>query len=142
MDWRTADVMVSGESSDNLDEGAGERAVLLATKLHVPGVRHHLIQRTALLDALSLGASQKVALISAPAGWGKTTLLAQQIASASKDRRYGWLSLDPADNDPVRFWTYVISALQTAVPGVGSRALEFLSMGADPVRTVLPILLN
>jgi LuxR family transcriptional regulator, maltose regulon positive regulatory protein len=72
-------------------------------------------------------------------------LLSQWVAGvedASADVRVGWLSLDSSDNDPVWFWMYVIAALQKASPGVGRRALELLTMGADPLRVVLPTLLN
>ena len=135
----------STERGDDVSQGSGERAVLLATKLHVPASRGQLVRRTALLDALSAGRSRKLTLLSAPAGWGKTTVLAQWVASIggpSEDLRLGWLSLDSSDNDPVWFWMYVIAALQKVSPGVGTRALELLAMGADPLRVVLPTLLN
>ncbi|MEW2482883.1 LuxR C-terminal-related transcriptional regulator [Mycobacterium sp. NPDC049093] len=119
-----------------------ERAVLLATKLHVPAVAGELVHRSALLDALSVGSRSKLILLSAPVGWGKTTLLAQWALGADKEQRFGWLSLDASDNDPVWFWMYAIAALQKISPGVGARAVELLSMGADPVQVVLPILLN
>jgi LuxR family maltose regulon positive regulatory protein len=80
--------------------------------------------------------------MSAPAGWGKTTVLAQWALSAGEDQRFGWLSLDHSDNDPVWFWMYVVAALQKISPNVGSRAVELLAMGADPVQVVLPTLLN
>lgn len=135
----------SGSARGNDAQHVGEGAVVLATKLHVPAVRDGLIHRSNLLDALRTTDSRKVTLVSAPAGWGKTTLLAQWLADVAchrHDQRYGWLSLDPPDNDPVRFWRYVISALQTASPGVGARALELLDMGAPPLQAVLPTLLN
>ena len=139
---RDAEVIGSaGRSRDGAGEGA-ERAVLLATKLHVPGVGGRLVHRGALLEALSGGRSRKLTLLSAPAGWGKTTLLAQWASGSGEDQRFGWLSLDRSDNDPVWFWMYVIAALQEVSPGVGSRAVELLAMGADPVRVVLPTLLN
>ena len=81
-------------------------------------------------------------MLSAPAGWGKTTLLAQWALGAGEDQRFGWLSLDRSDNDPVWFWMYVVAALQKVSPGVGIRAFELLAMGADPVQVVLPTLLN
>ena len=121
---------------------AGERAVLLATKLHVPDVGGQLVHRAFLLEALLVGRRRKLTLLSAPAGWGKTTLLAQWVVGAGEDQRFGWLSLDRSDNDPVWFWMYVIAALQKVSPGVGTRAFELLGMGADPVRVVLPNLLN
>ena len=121
---------------------AGERAVLLATKLHVPDIGGQLVHRASLLEALLVGRRRKLTLLSAPAGWGKTTLLAQWVVGAGEDQRFGWLSLDRSDNDPVWFWMYVIAALQKVSPGVGTRAFELLGMGADPVRVVLPNLLN
>jgi LuxR family transcriptional regulator, maltose regulon positive regulatory protein len=133
-----------GHGDDDVQD-SGERAVLLATKLHVPASRRQLVRRTALLGALSAGRSRKLTLLSAPAGWGKTTLLSQWVAGiggANEDLRLGWLSLDSSDNDPVWFWMYVIAALQKASPGVGSRAFELLAMGADPLQVVLPTLLN
>ena len=121
---------------------AGERAVLLATKLHVPDIGGQLVHRASLLEALLVGRRRKLTLLSAPAGWGKTTLLAQWVVGAGEDQRFGWLSLDRSDNDPVWFWMYVIAALQKVSPGVGTRAFELLGMGADPLRVVLPNLLN
>lgn len=121
----------------------GKRAVLLATKLHVPAVSGELVQRVGLLEMLSAGCgSKKLTLLSAPVGWGKTTLLTQWAWAAQQDQRLGWLSLDASDNDPVWFWSYVIAALQKVEPGVGTRAVELLTMGADPIHVVLPSLLN
>ena len=132
----------SAGRSDNGVEEAAERAVLLATKLHVPAIGGQLVHRAALLEALSAGRSRKLTLVSAPVGWGKTTLLAQWALGAGEDQRFGWLSLDRSDNDPVWFWMYVVAALQKVSPGVGARAFELLAMGADPVQVVLPTLLN
>ena len=131
----------AGRSDNGVGEGA-ERAVLLETKLHVPTMAGQLVQRTALLDALSAGRRRKLTLLSAPVGWGKTTLLAQWALGAGEDQRFGWVSLDRSDNDPVWFWMYVVAALQKVSPGVGTRAVELLTMGADPVQVVLPTLLN
>ncbi|MGY4651319.1 LuxR C-terminal-related transcriptional regulator [Mycobacterium sp. URHB0021] len=131
----------AGGSVNGVADGA-ERAVVLATKLHVPAIGGQLVHRGALLDALSAGRRRKLTLLSAPAGWGKTTLLAQWASGASEDQRFGWLSLDHSDNDPVWFWMYVIAALQKLSPEVGTRAVELLTMGADPVQVVLPTLLN
>ena len=130
-----------GCDDSGVEDGA-ERAVLLATKLHVPAIGGQLVHRATLLDALSAGRHRKLTLLSAPAGWGKTTLLAQWALGASEGQRFGWLSLDPSDNDPVWFWMYVVAALQKVSPGVGTRAAELLAMGADPVQVVLPTLLN
>ncbi len=139
---RSADVIGSaGRSRDAVGEAA-ERAVLLATKLHVPAIGGQLVHRGALLDALSAGRRSKLTLLSAPAGWGKTTLLAQWASGSGEDQRFGWLWLDRSDNDPVWFWMYVVAALQKVSPGVGTRAVELLATGADPVQVVLPTLLN
>ena len=141
-DSRSSDMLGSAGRSDNgVAEGA-ERAVLLATKLDVPAIGGALVHRATLLDALSAGRRRKLTLLSAPAGWGKTTLLAQWALGAGENQRFGWLSLDPSDNDPVWFWMYVVAALQKVSPGVGIRAVELLAMGADPVQVVLPTLLN
>ncbi len=131
----------AGRSDSGVAEGAA-RAVLLATKLHVPAIGSQLVHRATLLDALSAGQRRKLTLLSAPAGWGKTTLLAQWALGAGEDQRFGWLSLDRSDNDPVWFWMYVVAALQKVSPGVGTRAVELLAMDADPVQVVLPTLLN
>lgn len=139
---RSSDMTGSAGRSDNDSGEAAARAVLLATKLHVPAIGAQLVHRAALLDVLSAGRHRKLTLLSAPAGWGKTTVLAQWALAAGEDQRFGWLSLDPADNDPVWFWMYVIAALQKVSPGVGIRAVELLAMGADPVQVVLPTLLN
>src|SRR5574337_1798574 len=138
-DSRSADV--NGRSDNGIGDPAAP-ALLLATKRHVPAIEGQLVHRAALLDALSVGRHRKLTLLSAPAGWGKTTLLAQWAVGAGEDQRFGWLSLDPSDNDPVWFWMYVVAALQKISPGVGPRAVELLAMGADPVQVVLPTLLN
>ncbi|WP_082983602.1 LuxR C-terminal-related transcriptional regulator [Mycobacterium scrofulaceum] len=139
---RSSDTTGSANDSNNGGGEAAARTILLGTKLHVPAIAAKLVHRTALLDALSAGRRCKLTLLSAPAGWGKTTLLAQWALAAGEDRRFGWLSLDPADSDPVWFWMYVVAALQKTNPGVGIRAVELLALGADPVQVVLPTLLN
>ncbi|GFG49984.1 helix-turn-helix transcriptional regulator [Mycolicibacterium agri] len=119
-----------------------ERAVLLATKVHVPAIGGELVRRCALLEALAAGRGRKLTLLSAPAGWGKTTLLAQWALGSGEDQRFAWLTLDDSDNDPVWFWMYVIAALQQINAGAGNRAVELLRLGADPVQAALPTLLN
>ena len=97
---------------------------LLETKLHIPRRRRALVTRTRLLERLSLGTQSALTLVSAPAGFGKTTLLAEWLAAAPTDvRSPAWLSLDQRDNDPALFWTYVVAALQTAAAGIGDGAL-------------------
>ena len=121
---------------------AGEPAVLLAAKSAPPAIRSQLIERAALIEILSAEPSRKLTLLSAPAGWGKTTLLAQWVSGADDRRRRGWLSLDASDNDPARFWACAIASLDKASPGVAPRAFELIKMGADPRQVVLPTLLD
>jgi LuxR family maltose regulon positive regulatory protein len=82
-------------------------------------------------------------VVVAPAGWGKTTLLAHWAAEPEQQPRTAWVSLDRSDDEPVRFWTYVLTALRELDPTVGGRALTALSApGVEPVAVVLPLLLN
>jgi LuxR family transcriptional regulator, maltose regulon positive regulatory protein len=117
---------------------------LLETKLYVPRPRRGLVARPRLSERLRRGAESKLTLISAPPGFGKTTLLAECLASApAREQTVAWLSLDQSDNQPVSFWTYLITALQTVAPGVGARALSLLQEPQPPpIETVLPTLLN
>ena len=116
---------------------------LLATKLHVPRRRSGLVARPRLLERLSRESDPKLTLVSAPAGFGKTTLLAEWLAAVSADgRSVAWLSLDKSDNNPTLFWTYLIGALETAAEGVGGRALSLLESPQPPVEAVLATLLN
>src|ERR687897_180523 len=116
---------------------------LLETKLHVPRRRRGLVARPRLVERLRLQPEPELTLVSAPAGFGKTTLLAEWLAAVSAGgRRVAWLSLDTSDNDPVLFWTYVIGALQTAVDGAGGDALTLLQSPQPPMEAVLATLLN
>ena len=84
----------------------------------------------------------KLCLLDAPAGFGKTTLLAQWCADGGAGR-VAWVSLDEGDNDPTRFWMYVVEAFRTVEPEVGAIALQALQRpSADLYRAVLPSLLN
>src|SRR5437660_11667285 len=94
--------------------------VLLATKLHVPRPPPGFVPRRRLAAALGEGLARGLVVVCAPAGFGKTALLADWVRSG--DHRVAWLSLDAADNDPVRFWRHVIAALDRARPGIGERA--------------------
>jgi LuxR family maltose regulon positive regulatory protein len=116
---------------------------LIATKLYVPKLRPGLVARPRLLERLRRGADRRLTLLSAPAGFGKTTLLAEWLGGTpGEDRSVAWLSLDPADNEPASFWTYVVTALQAAVPGVGTGALELIESSPLPTDLMLTTLLN
>jgi LuxR family maltose regulon positive regulatory protein len=100
---------------------------LLTTKLYFPAVRRDLVRRPRLLARLSEGLTRPLTLISAPAGFGKTTLIGEWHASeAGQTFPMAWLALDDDDNDPARFLTYVITALGTLAPGFGESVLALL----------------
>jgi LuxR family maltose regulon positive regulatory protein len=116
---------------------------LLETKLYVPTLRRGLVARPRLSERLSHGAQSKLSLISAPAGFGKTTLLTEWLAAAPADERStAWLSLDPSDNQAASFWPYLIAALRTVAPDVGATALALLESPQPPIEAVLATLLN
>ncbi|MGQ0573800.1 MAG: LuxR C-terminal-related transcriptional regulator [Pseudonocardia sp.] len=116
---------------------------LVGTKLYVPRPRRALVPRPRLAERLSYGAAETLTLVSAPAGFGKTTLLAEWAAAVSGDGpSVAWVSLDSRDNQPVTFWTYVVSALQAAVPGVGAGALALLRSSRPSMQAVLATVLN
>lgn len=116
---------------------------LIATKLFVPKLRRGLVARPKLLERLRLGAEARLTLVSAPAGFGKTTLLADWLGETpDDDRSVAWLSLDPSDNEPASFWTYVVTALKGAVPSVGASALEIITSSPLPTDLMLATLLN
>ena len=116
---------------------------LLETKLNVPKLRRSPVARQRLSDRLRQGAAEsKLTLVSAPAGFGKTTLLAEWLALSS-ERSIAWLSLDEGDSEPASFWTYLITALQTVAPGIGANALSTLQEPQPPpIETALATLLN
>jgi LuxR family maltose regulon positive regulatory protein len=116
---------------------------LLETKLRIPRGRRRLVARPRLIERLSRGAESALTLVSAPAGFGKTTLLTEWLASApAEGPTVAWLSLDQRDNDPTLFWTYFVTALKTAAPGVGAGALSLLQSSQSPIEQVLGSLLN
>ena len=96
---------------------------ILATKLYTPPPRAKIVLRPSLIERLNEGLSsgRKLTLISASAGFGKTTLVSEWIAGCG--RPVAWLSLDEGDNDPSRFLSYLIAALQTIKAEIGSGAL-------------------
>jgi LuxR family maltose regulon positive regulatory protein len=141
---------------------------ILATKLYIPPPRPQLILRSRLIQQLNAGlrTNHKLILISAPPGFGKTTLLSEWLYRAMNDEvgmlkeesspdsihhssiilhrsRVAWVSLDEGDNDPVRFWSYVIAALDKAQPGLGTEAMALLQAAqAPPIETILILLIN
>jgi LuxR family transcriptional regulator, maltose regulon positive regulatory protein len=115
----------------------------LSTKLHIPPPRADALLRARLIERLETGAreGQTLALISAPAGFGKTTLISAWLAHSQ--RCAAWLSLDHSDNDPIRFWRYVIAALQTLETAWGSTALAMLvAPQMPPLESIVTALIN
>ena len=114
---------------------------ILATKLYIPPARPRAVLRPRLIERLNAGLHGKLTLISAPAGFGKTTLVSEWVAAG--ERPVAWLSLDDGDNDPTRFLTYLIAALQTIAAKIGAGALAALqSPQPPPSDALLTTLLN
>src|SRR5258708_36847341 len=95
---------------------------LLVTKFTIPPVRSALLQRSHLLEVLDQSRSFPLTLLSASAGFGKTTLLSTWASQSTS--QVAWLSLDEQDNDPTRFWAYVIAALRRSGSPVGEPAVS------------------
>ena len=118
-----AEVAVSGQD------------VLLATKLHVPGPRPGFVPRQRLVEALGEGLARGRVLVCAPAGFGKTALLAGWARGAG--RPVAWLGLDGGDSDPARFWRYAVAALDRARPGLAGRVGPLPSRSVEGLVTAL-----
>ena len=114
---------------------------ILATKLYIPRPRPNVVSRPHLLERLNEGLHRKLTLIAAPAGFGKTTLVSEWVAFI--ERPTAWLSLDEGENDPARFLTYLVAALQTIAPTIGEGVLGVLqSPQPPPPEAILTVLLN
>ena len=108
---------------------------LLTTKFHVPRPHAPLVHRPHLIERLKPAAEHPLTLIAAPAGFGKTTLLSAWFEHAALTA--AWVSLDPADNDLTRFWSYALTALDKAFPGCGATALSLLQSPQPPAMEVI-----
>jgi len=121
---------------------------ILATKLYIPPPRPKVVPRPRLIERLNegLSAGHKLTLISAPAGFGKTTLISEWLAGREPGEggvRVAWLSLDAADSAPARFLAYLVAALQTLFAGIGAEVLAALESPQPPrTETLLTALLN
>lgn len=121
---------------------------LLRTKLRPPRLPSNLMRRESLFVRLDEGLDRKLTLLSAPAGFGKTTLIGQWLeqiggTSPAPSARTTWVSLDAGDNDPVRFWRYVIVACQMFQPDLGSAGLELLhTLRQPPFEAMLTVFIN
>jgi len=117
--------------------------VPIETKLHAPNPRAEWMERSELTRYLARSAV-KLVLVDAPAGFGKTTVVAQWRSSALESRSFAWVSLDRGDDDPARLWWYIVSALQRACPQLGLEALlkELKVQAPEVTGAVLPVLAN
>jgi len=111
---------------------------ILATKLYVPQPQPEIVPRPRLVGRLNEGLHRRLTLISAPAGFGKTTLLSEWLAGC--DRPAAWLSLDEGDNDAARFLAHLVAALRTVAADIGQGALE--SSQPPPNQAILTAMLN
>lgn len=119
---------------------------LVETKLLLPGPRREVVLRPRLSELLQRAAHAPVTLVSAPAGFGKTTLLASWFATRlpgpGGNDPVAWVSVDERDREAASFWAYVLLALDRAVPGSGAEALTLLQSGQAPIETVLAGVVN
>ncbi len=116
---------------------------ILATKLYIPPIRTGVVPRAGLIERVNKGlaAGDKLTLVSAPAGFGKTTLVSEWVTGTG--RPVAWLSLDEGDNDPARFLAYIIAAMQTIVLEIGAGVLAALqSPQPPPIALILTTLIN
>jgi LuxR family maltose regulon positive regulatory protein len=116
---------------------------ILETKLFVPRRRRGLVVRPRLRERLGRSGDVTLTLVSAPAGFGKTTAVADWLADVTADGRpVAWVSLDAADSQPTAFWTAVLTAIDRAAPGTGTDALQQLETGGSAVEPVIGALLD
>jgi LuxR family maltose regulon positive regulatory protein len=108
---------------------------LLTTKLYIPPLSSDIVPRPHLYERLDEVFTRKLTLVSAPTGFGKSTLVTGWISE--RDQPVAWLSLDQGDNDPVRFWTYLIAAIQTVHQETGVEARQIAS--ASQLRSTEPV---
>ena len=120
----------------------GPGPVLIATKLRPPAVRDQVVGRERLAEPLRAGSGLRLSLVACPAGYGKTTLLAEWQEAEAARKPVAWLTLDEGDNDPVVLWSYVIEALRRACPAISLPASPQMVGAASIVDMVLPRLVN
>ena len=118
---------------------------ILATKLYIPPPRPNVVRRARLLERLNAGLHRKLTVISAPAGFGKTTLVSAWVAN--RDQPVAWLSLDAGDADLIRFLHHLVAALQSIAPNFGADVLAMLQSLQPPrastgIEALLTPLLN
>jgi LuxR family transcriptional regulator, maltose regulon positive regulatory protein len=116
---------------------------LLSSKYRLPSPRSAAVPRQRLAERRRAIFESALTVLSAPAGFGKTTLLTEWLGTGRADgAAVAWLSLDRRDNDPALFWTYMVTAVQTAAEGIGTGALQLLGSSSLPVDAALAALIN
>lgn len=135
---------MTSDPADAVPANAGlPQSILLEAKLHPPMPPRNPLPRPRLLDRLDAATARSLTLVDAPAGFGKSTLLAAWCATLPPARRGAWVTLDDDDNDPVVFWTYLLTALHRLEPERVDPGLTLLGKpGVSLTRAVLPALLN
>ena len=125
------------------DAGRSVLDVPIETKLHAPAVRPDWVGRPGLVQRLA-ATTAKLVLVEAPAGFGKTTLVAQWRSALIERRTFAWLSLDRGDDDPARLWWHIVCSLQRACPDLDGQDMldELRAQVSDITATVLPMLVN
>jgi LuxR family maltose regulon positive regulatory protein len=121
-------------------DALGSVSLVVEAKLAVPSVRHGVVDRPRLRRALDAARGAALTLIAAPAGYGKTT--AVRAWCASRDAALAWVTLDPGDNDPVRLWRHVATAVDRVRSGLGRGALRRLSVAGAPIEVAIDELMN
>ena len=121
----------------------GGRIPLVRSKLQPSALPRETVLRPRLLDELRLGRTSALTLVCAPPGYGKTTLLSQWAEADAVTTRFAWVTLDEGDADPVRFWTYLVSALSAVGASAGRRSLPALSRHPERMMSeALPLLID
>ncbi len=114
---------------------------MLLTKLHIPSAGQNIVHRPELCEKLNAGISRKLILVSAPAGFGKTTVVSDWIEQNKIPT--AWFSLDNGDNDPVVFLSYIISGIQGISQEFGQSALNLLNSPNRPsIESIIGLLIN
>src|SRR5215210_9501226 len=128
------------------DPSADPPRIVLKPKLRAPLPRPEHVVRRRLLDLLRNALDFKVSVLSAPTGYGKTTLLAHWHQVEETNLPFAWVSLDEQDNDPIRLWRHIVEALRRVVPEGEDFGADFLvgmsAVGQRFVETTLPTLIN
>ncbi len=135
---------MEAETADDGESWTCGAEPVLATRFSAPALRPGLVLRTRLLDRLAECTRRRLTVLAAPAGSGKTTLMAQwRVSPAAQEHAIAWLSIDATDDDPVRFFRLLAAALQVAMPGSRSGALALRRTSPNPSpQTLAAALLN